>query len=93
MLHSHPEGVEKIGSAITISGATTLLGFSSLILSDFNVIKMFGETTVITIFFSLVGGIIVMPAIISLLYMRCRDADKWVYGLLGKKKGDESALL
>ena len=79
-------GVEKIGSAITISGTTTLLGFSSLILSDFNVMNMFGETTLITIFFSLVGGIIVMPAIISLLYMRCRAADRWVYGLFGKKK-------
>jgi uncharacterized protein len=81
-------GVKKIGSAITISGATTLLGFSSLILSDFNVIKMFGETTVITIFFSLVGGIVVMPAIISLFYTRCRVADRWVYGLFGKKKAD-----
>lgn len=85
-------GVKKIGSAITISGATTLLGFSTLILSDFNVIKMFGESTVITIFFSLVGGIIVMPAIISLLYMRCRAADNWLYNLFSKKKVDHSAL-
>ena len=81
-------GVRKMGSAITISGATTLLGFSTLILSDFNIIKMFGETTVITIFFSLVGAIVMMPAIISLLYMRCRAADRWVYGIFGKKKVD-----
>ncbi|WP_048150168.1 efflux RND transporter permease subunit [Methanolacinia paynteri] len=79
-------GVRKMGSAITISGATTLLGFSTLILSDFNIIKMFGETTVLTIFFSLVGGIVLMPAIISLLYRRCRAADKWLYGIFGKKK-------
>ena len=62
------KGVRKMGSAITISGLTTLLGFSSMILSDFNVIKMFGETTVITIFFSIVGGVIVMPAVIALFY-------------------------
>lgn len=86
-------GVRKMGSAITISGATTLLGFSTLILSDFNIIKMFGETTVLTIFFSLVGGIVLMPAIISLLYMRCRAADRWVYGIFGKKKADRPALL
>lgn len=62
------KGVRKMGSAITISGLTNLLGFSSMILSDFNVIKMFGETTVITIFFSIVGGVIVMPAVIALFY-------------------------
>lgn len=68
-------GIRKIGSAITISGTTTLFGFSTLIFSDFNVISMFGESTVITIFFSLVGGIVVMPAVLSLFYWKARSAD------------------
>ena len=91
-------GVKKIGSAITISGATTLLGFSSMILSDFNVIKMFGETTVITIFFSLIGGVVVMPAVLALFYRRNRT-DKQGMTLTGMKKrilfrreADHSAL-
>jgi len=61
-------GVSKIGSAITISGVTTLLGFSVMITSDFPLVSMFGQTTVITIFFSLIGGIVVMPAVVALVY-------------------------
>ncbi|MBN1431271.1 MAG: RND family transporter [Methanomicrobiaceae archaeon] len=79
-------GVSKIGSAITISGATTLLGFSSMILSDFNVIKMFGETTVITIFFSLVGGVVVMPAVLSLFYRKTTGDKFGQIKMMDKKK-------
>ncbi len=61
------EGVTKIGSAITISGLTTLFGFSSMLASSFSLVSGFGQTTVITIFFSLVGGIIVMPAVVALV--------------------------
>ena len=61
-------GVSKIGSAITISGVTTFLGFSALIFSNFSVISLFGQTTVIAIIFSLAGGIVVMPAVIALVY-------------------------
>ncbi|MEA2035838.1 MAG: hydrophobe/amphiphile efflux-3 (HAE3) family transporter [Euryarchaeota archaeon] len=61
-------GVTKIGAAITISGLTTLFGFSSMLFSSFNIVSAFGQTTVITIFFSLVGGIVVMPAIVALVF-------------------------
>ncbi|MDD4127207.1 MAG: MMPL family transporter, partial [Methanomicrobium sp.] len=61
-------GVQKIGSAITISGVTTLLGFSAMITSDFSLVSMFGQTTVITILFSLIGGIAVMPAVVAIVY-------------------------
>jgi len=60
-------GVQKVGTAITVSGLTTVFGFSALMLSSFNIIQNFGMVTVITVGFSLIGSIIVMPAIISLM--------------------------
>jgi len=61
------KGVAKIGTPITISGLTTLFGFSAMLASSFSLVSGFGQTTVITIFFSLVGGIIVMPAVAVLV--------------------------
>jgi hypothetical protein len=60
--------VQKIGTAITVSGMTTVFGFAALILSEFNIISNFGITTVITVGFSLAGAILIMPAVISLMY-------------------------
>ena len=60
--------VQKIGTAITVSGLTTVFGFAALMLSEFNIIANFGITTVITVGFSLVGAILIMPAVISLVY-------------------------
>ncbi|UUX92157.1 efflux RND transporter permease subunit [Methanoplanus endosymbiosus] len=60
-------GVQKIGSAITVSGMTTVFGFSALLLSGFNIIKNFGMVTVITVGFSLIGAIVVMPAVLSIM--------------------------
>lgn len=60
--------VQKIGAAITVSGLTTVFGFSALILSEFNIISNFGITTVITVGFSLLGAILIMPAVIALMY-------------------------
>jgi len=59
--------VQKIGTAITVSGLTTVFGFSALTLSAFNMIANFGTTTVITVGFSLIGGILIMPAILRLM--------------------------
>ena len=60
--------VQKIGTAITASGMTTVFGFSALTISTFNIISNFGIVTVITVGFSLMGAIVVMPAILSLMY-------------------------
>ena len=60
--------VQKIGTAITVSGLTTVFGFSALILSEFNIVSNFGITTVITVGFSLLGAILIMPAVIALMY-------------------------
>ncbi len=61
------ESVQRIGSAITVSGLATFFGFSALIFSSFNIISNFGITTVIAVGFSLLGAIIVMPAIIPII--------------------------
>jgi len=60
--------VQKIGTAVTVSGLTTVFGFSALIISSFNIISNFGIVTVISVGFSLVGAIVVMPAVLSLMH-------------------------
>lgn len=60
--------VQKIGTAVTVSGMTTVFGFAALTLSTFNIISNFGIVTVISVGFSLVGAIVVMPAILALMY-------------------------
>ncbi|WP_326493536.1 MMPL family transporter [Methanogenium organophilum] len=57
--------VQKIGTAITISGLATVFGFSALIMSAFKIISNFGTTTVITVGYSLMGAMLVMPAILK----------------------------
>jgi len=61
-------GVQKIGTAITVSGLATVFGFSALILSAFNIVSNFGITTVVTVGFSVAGSILIMPAVIALMY-------------------------
>jgi hydrophobe/amphiphile efflux-3 (HAE3) family protein len=59
--------VQRIGTAITVSGLTTVFGFAALMLSDFGMISNFGAVTVISVGFALIGAIIAMPAILILL--------------------------
>ncbi|MDD1658075.1 MAG: MMPL family transporter, partial [Methanomicrobiales archaeon] len=59
--------VSQIGTAITVSGLTTVFGFSALMLSAFNMISNFGMVTVFSVGFSLIGAIIVMPAVLVLV--------------------------
>ncbi|NLW76572.1 MAG: MMPL family transporter, partial [Methanomicrobiales archaeon] len=59
--------VQKIGAALTVSGLTTILGFSALILATAPMIQSFGITTVVTVAFSLIGAIVIMPAAIALI--------------------------
>lgn len=58
---------QKIGTAITVSSLTTVFGFSALMLSAFGIISNFGTTTVITVGFSLIGAILVMPAVLKII--------------------------
>ncbi|MGV8110434.1 efflux RND transporter permease subunit [Methanospirillum sp.] len=59
--------VRKIGSAILVSGLATFFGFSALLFATFPIISNFGLTTIIALAFSLIGAIVVMPAILSFI--------------------------
>ena len=61
------ESVQKIGTAITVSGLATFFGFSALCLASFPIISNFGITTLIAVGFSLMGAIFIMPAVLSLV--------------------------
>ncbi len=67
LLDAISHSVRQIGTAITVSGISTVCGFAALILSSFNIISNFGMVTVLSVGFSLIGAIIVMPAIIVLV--------------------------
>lgn len=69
------QSVSKIGTAITVSGMTTVFGFAALMLSSFGIISNFGLVTVISVFFALIGAIIVMPAILVLAGRFEKDPD------------------
>jgi hydrophobe/amphiphile efflux-3 (HAE3) family protein len=66
-LEAIEQAVQKIGGAITVSGLTTVVGFSALTFSSFNMLANFGIVTVLTVSFSIAGAILVMPAILSIL--------------------------
>lgn len=67
VIESITYSVSKIGSAILVSGLATFFGFSALILSTFPIVSNFGLSTIIAVFFSLIGAVIVMPAVLALL--------------------------
>jgi hydrophobe/amphiphile efflux-3 (HAE3) family protein len=57
----------QIGAAISVSGISTVFGFAALIFSSFNMISNFGLVTVLTVGCSLIGAIVVMPAVLVLI--------------------------
>lgn len=59
--------VQKIGAAVTVSGLVTAGGFSALMLSVFPIVSSFGLSTVIAVLFSLIGAIVIMPAVLTLM--------------------------
>ncbi|MDD4255643.1 MAG: MMPL family transporter [Methanofollis sp.] len=61
------DGVQKVGTAVTVSALVTACGFSALVLSNFKIIATFGITTVIAVGFSLIGAIVIMPAALALI--------------------------
>jgi hydrophobe/amphiphile efflux-3 (HAE3) family protein len=61
------ESVQKIGTAITVSGLATFFGFSALCLATFPIISNFGVTTLIAVGFSLLGAIFIMPAVLAVM--------------------------
>jgi hydrophobe/amphiphile efflux-3 (HAE3) family protein len=67
LLSAIRHSIQQIGTAITVSGMTTVFGFAALMISTFGIISNFGTVTVISVFFALAGAIIVMPAILMLV--------------------------
>jgi len=61
------ESVQKIGTAITVSGLATFFGFSALCLASFPIISNFCIVTLIAVGFSLLGAIFIMPAVLSIM--------------------------
>jgi hypothetical protein len=61
------ESVQKIGTAITVSGLATSFGFSVLCLATFAIISNFSVTTLIAVAFSLIGAILIKPSVLSLV--------------------------
>ena len=61
------ESVQKIGTAITVSGLATFFGFSALCLAGFPIISNFGIVTLIAVGLSLLGAIFIMPAVLSIM--------------------------
>ena len=70
-LHDHiaaiQESVQKIGTAITISGLATFFGFSALCLSTFPIISNFGITDPDRCRVFIDRAIFIMPAVLSLV--------------------------
>lgn len=67
------ESVNRIGTAITVSGLATFFGFSALCISSFPIVSNFGICTLIAVGFSVTSAIFIMPAILSLM----GDVVKW----------------
>lgn len=59
--------VGKIGKPVLASALTTIAGFSTLIFSDFLILREFGIVTLLNIIFCLISSLVVLPPLIVLL--------------------------
>ncbi|AUV82258.1 RND transporter [Salinigranum rubrum] len=57
----------RVGSAITVSGLTTVFGFSALVLSPFPILSDFGYLTVGVILLTLVASVLTLPPTLVVL--------------------------
>ncbi|OLN23674.1 hypothetical protein BTO30_03645 [Domibacillus antri] len=62
--------LSKVGQAITASGLTVVVGFSTLIFVSFPILRDFGITTVIDTLLSLICALTILPALIVLFRKR-----------------------
>ncbi|MEI7857382.1 MAG: hydrophobe/amphiphile efflux-3 (HAE3) family transporter [Methanomicrobiales archaeon] len=79
------ESVSKIGTAITVSGLATFIGFSALCLATFPIMSNFGISTLIAVGFSLIGAIFIMPAVLSVV----GSLDIWLKARKGHGKTED----
>lgn len=62
------------GSAVLASGVTAIAGFAVLVLSDIRMLRDFGAVTVIDLTVSLLGVLVVLPAVLVLAERRAAPA-------------------
>jgi predicted RND superfamily exporter protein len=55
------------GAAVLASGATAIAGFAVLVLSDIRMLRDFGFVTVVDLSVSLLGVLVVLPAVLTLM--------------------------
>lgn len=67
--------VQSVGSAITVSGLTLIVGFVSLMFVNFPGLNALGISTVMDTAYSLIAALTFMPAIIQLTRDRKKDLD------------------
>lgn len=59
--------ISMIGRAITASGLTVMAGFSTLIFSQFVMLRSFGITTVLDTFLCLISALFILPSLVVLI--------------------------
>jgi len=74
----------RVGKAITVSGMTTVFGFSALTLSPFPILGDFGYLTVGVIFLTLVAALATLPPTLIVL----DTAEERLNGLFGRSAAD-----
>jgi hydrophobe/amphiphile efflux-3 (HAE3) family protein len=67
----------RVGKAITVSGLTTVFGFSALLLSPFPIVSDFGFLTVGVVALTLVAALLVMPPTLVTLDAVASDLRRW----------------
>jgi predicted RND superfamily exporter protein len=60
----------RTGAAVLASGATAIAGFAVLVVSDLRMLRDFGFVTVIDLTVSLLGVLLVLPAVLLLAERR-----------------------
>jgi predicted RND superfamily exporter protein len=68
--HAPPEALRRTyrstGAAVLASGATAIAGFAVLVVSDIRMLRDFGFVTVVDLTVSLLGVLVVLPAVLVL---------------------------
>jgi hydrophobe/amphiphile efflux-3 (HAE3) family protein len=78
---------QRVGKAISVSGLTTIFGFSALTLSPFPILEDFGFLTVGVIFLTLVAALTTLPAVLVVTDAIDSDVRRW----LSSKSNPESS--
>jgi hypothetical protein len=80
--HAPAEALQRTyrstGTAVLISGVTTIAGFAVLVLSEIRMLRDFGFVTVVDLTVSLLGVLVVLPSVLVLAERRGERAPGWL---------------